>query len=137
MTPGRIVALVLVLVVAGLGFVNYAVNAETQVNLLFKVPLVGAWALGEAMSLPILLAITFLVGFVAAGLGFGVKLAGSSRRLRNLRRQVAALQEELDYNRRTAREAAPAAASPSPVSTSAPVISSPPPVASSDFDDLI
>ncbi len=136
MTPGRIVALVLLLVVLGLGWVNYAVNAETQVNLLFKVPLVGAWALAEAISLPILLAITFLVGFVAAGAGFGVRLASSSRRLRNLRRQVAALQEELDYNRRTAKEAS---SSPSPAAVSpAPVLSSPPPVAaSSDFDDLI
>lgn len=132
MTPGRIVALILLLLVAGLGFINYTVNADTQVNVLFKVPLVGAWSLAEAMSLPVLLAITFVVGLAASGLGFGVKLAGQSRRLRNIRRQVAALQEELDYNRRTAKEAG--ASSPTPV------VAAPSPAADSaaaDFDDLI
>lgn len=132
MTPGRIVALILLLLVAGLGFVNYTVNADTQVNVLFRVPLVGAWSLAEAMSLPVLLAITFVVGLAASGLGLGVKLAGQSRRLRNLRRQVAALQEELDYNRRTAKEAG--------ASSLTPVVAAPSPAADSaaaDFDDLI
>ncbi len=129
MTPGRIIALILLIVVAFLGFVNYAVNAATEVNLLFKVPLVGAWALEEAVSLPILLAVTFGIGALLFGGALGIKLGTASRRLRNLRRQVAALQEELDYNRRAAKSASSAAAS---VASPAPATA-----ASADLDDLI
>jgi uncharacterized membrane protein YciS (DUF1049 family) len=86
------------------------------------------------MALPVLLAIAVGIGLLLSGLVFGVRLASTSRRLRNLRRQVAALQEELDYNRRTANPSRAETASPSPAAGS---VSSAGSSESSQFDDLI
>ena len=88
----------------------------------------------EGVALPVLLGIAVGVGLLVAGIGLGIKLGTTSRRARNLGRQVAALQEELDYNRRTAKESRTGKPTPA-LSSAAPAVASVPD--SSQFDDLI
>ena len=118
MTPKRIAILVFVLLVGGFIALFAWTNHATTVNVLFKLTPSMAWDLGpRGVSLPILLGITFLAGAVLAGIVGSFSLFDSSRRVKTLSRQVTALQDEIEFNKRSD---APASTAPS-----------------SDLDDLI
>lgn len=150
MTPKRIALLVLVLLILGIGALFWTVNAATRVDLLFRIPFVGAWHLIDGITLPLLLLITALVGAIPAAVAAGVPALTAGRSRRNLRRQVTALKEELEELKRSGR----AATSAAPKRTSSPAPSKPAPskpaskptppakspaasAAIDDFDDLI
>jgi hypothetical protein len=121
MTPKRIVILVLVLVLVGFAALFTWTNHATSVNVLFKLTPGLAWDLGpDGISLPLLLGISFLAGAVLAGIVGSFSLFDSSRRVRTLSRQVTALQDEIEFNKRTD--------SPKPAAVTPP---------SNDLDDLI
>ncbi len=122
MTPNRITILVLLLLLVGFCALFAWTNHGTTVNVLFKLTPSMAWDLGPSgISLPALLGIVFLAGAVLAGVVGSFSLFDASRRVKTLSRQVTALQDEIEFNRRPSAPA-PAASSPSP---------------SSDLDDLI
>lgn len=119
MTPKRIAILVLVLLLVGFVALFAWTNHATTVNVLFKLTPSMAWDLGpEGVSLPALLGIAFLVGAVLAGVIGSFALLDGSRRVKTLSRQVTALQDEIEFNKRT---------SPPTAST----------MQSNDLDDLI
>jgi hypothetical protein len=97
----------------------YLQNADTQVDVIFKLSPEFAWHLGSrGMSLPLLLILTFLIGMLACALPASFLVSRSGARLRGLRKRVDALQAEVDFAR----------SSPSKTSKSP---------ASGDFDDII
>jgi hypothetical protein len=119
MTPKRIVLIVVVLLVVALLYLFYAQNSATHVNVIFKLPFGLAWDLGpEGMSLPILLVITFLIGMLVSGAVLGGLVMRGNRRARGLDRQVASLQDEVEFSKRnSARKDRPF---PSPAKSSPP-----------------
>ena len=125
MTPKRITTLVLILAVAGALGLFYMQNSATHVNVVFKLTPDLAWDLGpRGISLPVLLVIDFLLGIFISGLVFSGVLARGSRRARVLGRQVTALQDEIEFSRRTnSRDTRP--------------FSAPPAADEGDFDDLL
>ncbi len=127
MTPKRIVILILVLLVVGVAGLFGWTNHATTVNVLFKLTPSLAWDLGpDGLSLPILLGIAFLAGAVLAGIVGSFSLFDSSRRVRTLSRQVTALQDEIEFNKRG--DSSVAVSSPTTPAAS---------TVSSDLDDLI
>ncbi len=143
MTPKRIAALVLlVLIGVPVGLLVWE-NMGTRVNVVFKLSSTMAWDLGpDGVPLPALLAISFLAGAVVAGVVATFSLLENGRRARTLARQVTALQDELEYNKRTAAKPAAVSAPSTPVpSTSAPAAadlpSEEPAPPAHDLDDLI
>ena len=101
MTPKRIILLVLVLLLVGIVGLFAWTNHETTVNVLFKLTPSLAWDLGpNGVSLPALLGIAFLAGAVLAGSVGSFSMLDSSRRVKTLSRQVTALQDEIEFNKR-------------------------------------
>jgi len=104
------IALLVVGVPLGLFWIQ---NADTHVNLIFKITPELAWDLGPAgMSLPALLVLTFILGQFIAALIVGGLVFKGTRRVKTLERQVAALQDEIEFSRKTdaatVRDKAPA-----------------------------
>lgn len=100
MTPKRIAAGVVVLLVVGVGTLFYLQNVGTRVNVIFKLPGGLAWDLGGGgMALPVLLAITFGLGAGIVASVMGALMGRNARRARAAQRQVDSLQDELDFLR--------------------------------------
>lgn len=132
MTPKRIAVLVLVVLIGvPVGLLVWE-NLGTRVNVVFKLSSNLAWDLGpDGVPLPVLLAISFLAGAVVAGVVATFSLLENGRRARTLSRQVEALQDELEYNKRNHVSAAATLPSTEP----APAAEAAPPA--HDLDDLI
>jgi hypothetical protein len=97
----------------------YLQNADTYVDVVFKLSPQLAWHLGpQGIALPLLLILTFLVGMLCCAIPAAFLVARSGRRLRGLSRQVDSLQDEIDF----ARSSQP---------------KSPSTAAAGDFDDII
>ena len=100
MKPKQIILIVVLLLVAGLGYLFYAQNAATRVNLIFKLPFGLAWDLGpEGVMLPIVLLITFVVGMVVSGVILGGLVLRANKRARSLERQSSSLKDELSFGK--------------------------------------
>ncbi len=128
MTPKRIALIVVLVLVVGTGYLFYAQNAATRVNVIFNLGPIGAWDLGaDGVALPILLAITFGIGAGLVATVMGGLMARSGRRARSAQRQVDSLQDELDFLRSDVKRGRP---------YSAPAVE-PPVKPDSSFDDLI
>jgi hypothetical protein len=81
MTPKRIVLLVVLVLVVGLGWLFWVQNSATAVNLILKLPFGLAWDLGpEGISLPLLLLIAAGVGAVVAAVVLGAMAMGARGR---------------------------------------------------------
>jgi hypothetical protein len=98
MKAKRIILIVVLLLIAGLGYLFYAQNAATKVNLIFKLPFGLAWDLGpDGVMLPMVLLVTFLVGMVVSALVLGGLVLRANRRARGLERQSSSLKDELSF----------------------------------------
>lgn len=136
MTPKRVSMLILILLLGGFGGLFAWTNHATRVNVLFKLTPSLAWDLGpEGITLPALLAIAFLAGAVLAGIVGSLSLFDGSRRIKMLTRQVTALQDEIEFNKRNAAPAtAPSFGSPTRSAPPAPAPAAP--ATDDDFDDF-
>lgn len=124
-------------------------NLQTQVDLVLNLGPIGGWYIAKAFPVVYLMAICLGSGFAIAFLWLGGKAMAAGRRAKSFERQVAALQDEIDWARRNTKSPAPAAkkATPAPkplapkrpaVPVAAPSKPTPPPAADPpDFDDLI
>lgn len=101
MKAKRIVLIVVLLLVVGLVLLFYVQNAETKVNLIFKLPFGLAWTLKSAVALPMLLLIAFLAGLLVSGGILGGLLMGANKRARSLERQSSSMKDELSIGRGT------------------------------------
>ncbi len=129
MTPKKIALIVVVVVVVAVLALFYIQNADTRVNVIFKLTPGLAWDLGGGgVALPVLLFSTFLGGFAVAALGFGGTMMARSRRARSLERQVASLEDELAFHRNSPPAAPPSRAYSEPAVKTDP---------DGSFDDLI
>lgn len=143
-----VIGLLVLLVVAAAGLFGWQ-NLQTQIDLVFNLGPVGGWYIAKAFPVPYLMAICLGTGFLAAFIWLGGKSLASGRRAKALERQVAALQDEIEWGRRNVgspkRQAAGAPAkkpTPTPKAAvpvaAAPPKPTPPPAADlPDFDDLI
>lgn len=103
----------------GPGTLFYLQNADTQVDVVFKLTPELAWHLGsQGISLPLLLMITFLVGMLVCAIPAAFLVSRSGARLRGVQRRVDSLQDEIEFARSSAPKK-PAVISPG------------------DFDDII
>jgi len=101
------------------GTLFYLQNADTQVDVIFKLSPNLAWHLGpQGIALPLLMILTFLIGMLVCALPAALLVSRSGARLRGLSRRVEALQDEVDYARKS---------KPKPSGSPA----------SGDFDDII
>ena len=138
MTPRRIAALVVAILVGTPALLFWLQNRATRVNLVFKVTPNLAWDLGPGgISLPTLLAVAFLLGVLLTASWLGALVAIAGRRSRSLQRQVTALQDEIEFNRRNAARAAkPLSPASQTGSSSSDGGANKPAPAPSPFDDL-
>lgn len=100
MNAGRIVILVVVVLIATMGGLFWLQNSSTLVDVVFRLPLLGAWHLAQGMSLPVLLVISSGSGFVVGAGLFGLRSMSRGRKAKQLARQIESLQEEIDFARR-------------------------------------
>jgi hypothetical protein len=118
---GIVLVVLLALLAGGVGYLFWAQNAGTEVDLVLRLPFVGGWYLARGAPLPLLLGAAALAGFVVAGLWFTARGLVGARRLRTTQRQVKALQDELDFHKRTAgRPVGSPVPRPAPVPAQAP-----------------
>lgn len=86
----------------------YLQNADTHVDLVFKLSPEHAWHLGPSGApLPLLLLATLLLGMLATALPASFLVSRSAARLRGLRKQVASLQDEIDFAKSSPAPKAP------------------------------
>jgi hypothetical protein len=149
MKPTTIALLVvLALTAAFIGLFGWQ-NLPTRVDLVLNLGSIGAWYVAKAFPVPYLMGIMFGSGFLISFVWLGARSMGAGRRAKAAERQVAALQDELNWSKRNgpttksapapAKRAAPGkipvASAKSPVAvpkSDKPAASEPP-----DFDDLI
>lgn len=101
MNKRRAIKWLIVLLVVGLPLsLFYLQNSETYVDLVFKISPDLAWHLGPSgISLPLLLILTFLLGMLACALPLAFLVSRSGSRVRGLRRQLDALEDEVEFSR--------------------------------------
>ena len=151
MKPATIViGLLALLVLSIVGLFGWQ-NLQTQVDLVMNLGPVGGWYIARGFPVPYLMAICLGSGFLIAFVWLGGKAMAAGRRAKGFERQVAALQDEIDWARRNtsspsaAKKTAPAPApkrvAPAPARPAVPVAApTPTPPAAADppdFDDLI
>ncbi len=95
MKAKRIILIVVVVLLVALVLLFYVQNAETKVNLIFKLPFGLAWTLKSPVALPMLLLITFLAGMLVSGGILGGLVLSARRKARELERRTSSLQGEL------------------------------------------
>lgn len=110
--------LLLIVVLGSAGFLFWSQNRETVVDLVFRLPPVGGWYLARATPVPVLLVAAFGIGALGSALLVSLRGMAAARRTRTLQRQVQALQDELDFHRRTANSPRPAQSPSGPVGPS-------------------
>jgi len=92
--------LVIGTLVGGPGTLFYLQNADTHVDVVFKLSPEFAWHLGsQGISLPLLLILTFLIGMLVCAIPAALLVSRSGARLRGLQRRVDSLQDEVEFAR--------------------------------------
>ena len=100
MSFGRLVSLILLVVILAVGTLFYVQNAETVVDVVFRLPGVGAWHLENGMPLPLLIFASAGAGILVSTLYLGTLLAVRGRSVRSLETRLEAAEEELTLARR-------------------------------------
>lgn len=154
---GGIFVAVLVLIFAGAAALLWFQNAETRVDLVFRLTADHGWYLAKDQPLPAVVLGAFGAGALLLWLWFAMAGVAAAAQARTLKRQVQALQDELSFHKRggsvkapnevaTVRMNAPPAApqGPNPVASASTAASSAPgaapapaPPAPGDFDDIV
>jgi|GEM_PF-1916564 len=147
MKTSTIVLLVLLTLVALVVGVFGWQNLNTRVDLVFNAGPIGAWYLAKAFPVPYLMGITFAAGFLIAFLWLGARSMSANRRAKGAERQIAALQDELQWSKRNgskpgtpAVKTPPAAPKPAPAKVAVAPAGKPSKTGAADppdFDDLI
>ncbi len=141
-----VIGLLVLLLVAVIGLFGWQ-NLLTRVDLVFSLGPIGGWYIAKAFPVPYLMGICLAGGFLVASIWLGGRSLVSGRRAKALERQVAALQDEIEWGRRNvgspkktaapAKSPAPAPRASVPVAAPAPKPTPPPEADVPDFDDLI
>jgi len=140
--PRGILFLLLLVLVGVPSVLFWLQNAETRVDLVLRLTPNMSWYLAQAAPVPALIGLGLLTGFVIPVLFFSVVQIQKGRQIKVLKRQVTALQDELELARQAAeRRIAAAEAAASQVEPSGdgedPPADEPSPVDTGNFDDLI
>jgi hypothetical protein len=121
-------------------------NLQTRVDLVLNLGPIGGWYLARAFPVPYLMGIMFGSGFLIAAAWLGGRAMTAGRRVKAAERQVAALQDEVQWGKRggsTSAAPKPAPRAPvAPAKVAVPAAPSKPadkpkPSDPPDFDDLI
>lgn len=149
-TSTIVLLVVLTLVATIIGLFGWQ-NLATRVDLVLDMGPIGGWYLAKGFPVPYLMGIMFASGFLIAFVGFGGRSMAAGRRAKAAERQVAALQDELQWSKKNASKAsattasAPAKKKPVVLERKAPKVPVAPPAKKDapaaadppDFDDLI
>ncbi|MCO4772624.1 MAG: LapA family protein [Deltaproteobacteria bacterium] len=145
-TSTIVLLVVLALVAAFIGLFGWQ-NLATRIDLILDLGPIGGWYIARGFPVPYLMGIMFSTGFLLAFLWFGGRSMTAGRRAKAAERQVAALQDELSWSKKSggSKSAGPSVRKPVVLEKKAPRVPSAPPVKKDvpaaadppDFDDLI